>query len=249
MNIGIFSEEEKIIKDTFLQKFKEEVEIFNKLLKVYEAFLQATSGKVKDNEYPNWTILILLSQTLPLMNNGLELLTTGYLRSSEIMIRVASEAMILSAYFKEFPETEVEYRTTNYRDFFRNHKIDNMLKKVEHEGVIFISNKEKAKQVQWNKIVFLNLFKESSRFLHSNPDLIYDLTVDNVGNAPEKGSLIMGPQLYVDDSLSMGLRRLFNAFLFSLVVLGISLNISPDKKEKAVMEESSKITEKLNIKH
>jgi hypothetical protein len=249
MNIGIYSEEEKIIKDTFLQKFEEEVEVFNKLLKVYESFLQATSGKVKDNEYPNWTILILLSQTLPLMNNGLELLTTGYLRSSEIMIRVASEAMILSAYFKEFPETEVEYRTTNYRDFFRNHKIDDMLKKMEQEGKVFISNKEKAKQVQWSKIVFLNLFKESSRFLHNNPDLLYDLTVDNVGNAPEKGALIMGPQLYSDDSLSMGLRRLFNALLFSLVVLGVSLNISPDEKEKAVMDESGEITEKLNIKH
>jgi hypothetical protein len=120
---------------------------------------------------------------------------------------------------------------------------------VEQEGAIFISNKGKAKQVQWNKIVFLNLFKESSRFLHNNPDLIYDLTVDNVGNAPIKGSLIMGPQLYSDDSLSMGLRRLFNALLFSLVVLGVSLNISPDEKEKAVMEEAGKITEKLNIKH
>lgn len=246
---GVFDTEEDIVKKAFEKKFEKEVLCFNNLLQVYCAFLEATSNKIKDNDYPDWTILILLSQTLPLMNNGLELLATGYLRSSEIMIRVASEAMILSAYFKEFPETEVEYRTTNYRDFFRNHKIDDMLKKVEQEGTIFISNKEKAKQVQWNKIVFLNLFKESSRFLHNDSDLLYDLTVDNIGSAPEKGALIMGPQLYSDDSLSMGLRRLFNALLFSLVVLGVSLNISPNEKEKAVMEESSKITEKLNIKH
>lgn len=249
MDIGIFVGEEKSIRDYFLTKFFKEVEIFNQLLDVYASFLKATSGKIINNDYPNWTILVLLSQTLPLMNNGLCLLVSGYLRSSEIMIRVASEAMILAAYFKEFPETEVEYRTTNYRDFFRNHKIDDMLKKVEQKGTIFISNKEKAKQVQWNKIVFLNLFKESSRFLHNNPDLLYDLTVDNIGSAPEKGALIMGPQLYSDDSLSMGLRRLFNALLFSLVVLGVSLNISPDENEKAIMEEAGKITENLNIKH
>lgn len=249
MTIGIFADEEKNITEHFLSKFGKQVELFNQLLEVYSSFLKATSGKIKDNDFPNWTILILLSQTLSLMNNALNLLIMGYLRSSEIMIRVTSEAMILSAYFKEFPETEVEYRTTNYRDFFHNHKIDDMLKKVEEEGNIFISNKEKAKQVKWNKIVFLNLFKESSRFLHNNPDLIYGLTVDNVGNAPVKDSLILGPQLYSDDSLSMGLRRLFNALLFSLVVLGVSLNISPDEKEKAIMEEAGKITEKLNIEH
>lgn len=246
MNIGVFIEEEKSVRDYFSAKFPEEIELFNKLLDVYASFLKATSGKIKDNDYPNWTILVLLSQTLPLMNNGLSLLASGYLRSSEIMIRVASEAMILSAYFKEFPDAEEEYRTLNYRDFFHNHKIEEMLKRVEKEGKIFISDKEAAKKVQWNKIVFLNLFKESSRFLHNNPNLLYDLTVDNIGSSPEKGPLIMGPQLYSDDSLSMGLRRLLNALLFSLVVLGISLNIYPDKNEKTIMEESGKVIEKLN---
>lgn len=246
MSMGIFITEERSIREHFLAKFLNEVELFRKLLDVYSSFLAATSGKVKDNDYPNWTLLVLLSQTLPLMNNGLSLLASGYLRSSEIMIRVASEAMILSAYFKEFPDAEIEYRSQNYRDFFHNHKIEEMLKRVEKKGAIFISDKEAAKKVQWNKIVFFNLFKESSRFLHNNPTLLYDLTVDNIGSVLEKGDLIMGPQLYPYDSLSMGLRRLFNTTLFSLVVLGVSLNITPDDKERAVMEESQKIIEELN---
>lgn len=241
---GIFEDIEKISRENFLNIFAEEVEVFNQLLNVYEAFIKATSNIIKDNDYPNWTILMLLSQTLPLMNNGMSLLSSGYLRSSEIMIRVTAEAIILSLYFKEFPETEIEYRTTNYRDFFHNHSIDNMLKKVEKNGKIFIINKEKAKQVKWNKIVFNNLFKESSRFLHNNPNIIYDLSLNS--DNPEKGNLIIGPQTYNTSILSMGLRRLFNALLFSLVALGMSLNIVADENEKNIMKKSSEIIEKLN---
>lgn len=244
-NAGIFEDIEKISREDFLNKFPKEVDVFNQLLNVYEAFIKATSNKIKDNDYPNWTILMLLSQTLPLMNNGINLLSSGYLRSSEIMIRVTAEAIILSLYFKEFPETEIEYRTTNYRDFFHNHSIDDMLKKVEKDGKIFITNKEKAKQVKWNKIVFINLFKESSKFLHNNPDLIYNLTLNN--NNIQKGELIIGPQIYEEGILSMGMRRLFNTLLFSLVALGMSLNIIVDENEKSVMEKSSEIIEKLNV--
>jgi len=198
--MGIFEEEEKHITNSFNTKFKRELGVYDQLLTVYSSFLQATSGKIKDNDFPNWTILILLSQTLPLMDNGIKLLKEGYLRSSEILIRVASEAIILSTYFKEFPETEVEYRTINYRDFFHKHNIDDMLKKVEKEGKVFISNKAEAKKIKWSKIVFTNTFKEASRFVHNNPNVIYDLTKNN--SDPNSGDLIMGPQLYSDDILS-----------------------------------------------
>jgi hypothetical protein len=244
VNTGIFLTEERSINEYFLAKFLKEVELFRELLGVYSSFLKATSGKIKDNDYPNWTILILLSQTLSLMDNGLNLLVSGYLRSSEIMIRIASEAIILSTFFKEFPKTEVEYRTLNHNVFFRKHSIRNILEKVEKEGKIFIKNKQKARNVKWNEIVFINLYKEACRFVHNDPNVIYDLSKDN--SNPDTGSLIMGPQLYSDDILSMGLRRLLNTLLFSLVVLGVSLNITPDKKERAVMEKAQKVIEDLN---
>jgi len=244
--ISIFDEQEGLIEESFIGSYKTEVELFTSLLRVYESFIKATSGKVKDNEYPNWSILMLLSQVLPLMNNALVLLAKGYLRSSEIMIRVASEGMILAAYFKEFPDAEKEYRSLNYRDFFHNHKIEKMLKRVENEGKLFIRDKIEAKNVRWNKIVFKNLFEESSKFLHNNPDLIYDMSLDNRSSNPSKGDLILGPQLYSDESLAMGLRRLFNALLFSLVILGVSLNIAPDEAEKTILTKSSEYANSLN---
>lgn len=245
--MGIFEEEERLVLDTMSNKFKKEIELYSKLLKVFASFLQVTSGNIKDNNFPNWTIMLLLSQTLPLMNNALYLLSRGYIRSSEIMIRVVAEAVILSAYFKEFPEAEIDYRAMSYQDFFHKHRIEKMLKKVEREGKIFISNKEKAKQINWNKIVFLNLYKESSRFIHNNSDLIYDITKNNFNTQVQDQELIMGPQAYSDDIFKMGLRRIFNSLLFSLVVLGVSLNIIPDEKEKEIMNNSQDVIEKLNI--
>lgn len=246
--MGIFSEEEQIVRDAFSGKFNDEIKLFDSLLEVYATFLKSTSGRVKDNEYPNWTIMILLSQTLPLMDNAFSLLNNGYLRSTEIMIRVVAEAVILATYFKEFQETEEEYQTINYRDFFHKHKIDDMLKLVEKEGKIFIIDKRRAKQVRWHQIVFLNLFKESSKFLHNNPDVIYDVTKSNLNPSVEKHELIMGPQLYSDSVLRMGIRRVFNTLLFSLVVLGVSLSIVPDDKERVIMNEAQQTIERLNSK-
>lgn len=238
--MGIFAKEEQLIRTEFNKKFISELVVFDELLKTFSSFLEATSGKIKDNEYPNWTILMLLSQTLPLMNNAMELLSNGYLRSSEIMVRVVAEAGIMSAYFKEFPTSEIEYRTTNYRNFFKNHKIDDMLKKVENNGTIFISSKKDAKKVKWHQNLFNSLYKESSRFVHNNPNLIFDISKDAF-NSKSETSLILGPQLYNDESLRMGVKRLFNSLLFSLVILGVSLNIYPDEKEKEIMNKASLI--------
>jgi hypothetical protein len=246
MVIGVFSKEENSIRDIFYIKFSKEIELFNKTLDIYSSFLRTTSGKIKDTEYPIWTILILQSQTLPLMNNALVLLSSGYIRASEIMNRVVSEATILSAYFKEFPEAEVEYRLVNYRDFFHKYKIEEMLARVEKKGRLFIpdKNKKTAKKIRWNKKVYINLFKESCRFLHNDPKVLYDLMRDNTKTNTENAVLIMGPQLYSDDILSMGLRRLFNSLLTSLAVLGLSLNIYPDNDELKIMKSVSKIINK-----
>lgn len=243
-SVGIFSEQESKIVDHFISRFVNEVGICHRLFEVYESFLKATNNKVKDNDFPNWSILMLLSQILPLMNNSLQLLTSGYLRQSECLIRVASEGVILSTYFKDFPETEEEYRKTNYRDFFHKHKIDDMLKRVEKNGHSFVSDKPGAKKVRWHQVVFKNLFEESSRFLHNNPEMIYYLTTDQIG--PDHSRLIIGPQLYTDEVLAMGLRRILNTTLFSLVVLGLSLNIMPEDTERDVMDEAQKVVESLN---
>ena len=191
--MSIFDKEETSISDLINKEFSKEIKIIHDLLEVHISFIQATSGITKDNEYPEWTILLLLSQTVPLMNNANDLLTKGYIRSSEILIRVVSEAVILSAYFCEWPEHEVTYRTVNYRDFFRVHKIDDMLKKIEREGKVFISNKQEAKQVKWHKVVFDNLFKESSKFLHNNPNVIFDLSKRQV-QVLQANDMIIGPQ-------------------------------------------------------
>jgi hypothetical protein len=46
IKIGIFDAEENSIRDYFLAKFSEEVELFNKLLGVYASFLEATNEPV-----------------------------------------------------------------------------------------------------------------------------------------------------------------------------------------------------------
>lgn len=243
--IGIFSEQESEIVERFVTKFASEVDVCNRLFEIYESFLKATNNKVRDNDFPKWTNLMFLSQTLPLTNNAFDLLSKGYLRSSESLIRIAAEGMVMSAYFLEFPDAEVEYRALNFRDFFHKHQIEDMLKKVQKDEKILVTDKTKAKEIKWHQIVFENLYEEASRFVHTNLDVIYSVTRDQIGSNPADGKLIMGPQFYPDNILTMGLRRILNTTLFSLVVLGMSLNISPDLSERAIMDQAQKVIDKL----
>lgn len=243
--IGIFNEQEEIVRNYFENKFISEIDIYNKLLKVHENFIFATSGKIKDTDNPNWTIHLLLSQTVSLMENAVKVLSSGYLRSSEMFIRVAGEAIILSIYFKEFPDTEEEFRNTNHNAFFRTHRIPDMLKKVEESGKVFFTGKPN-KKVYYNDVMFTNIYKEASKFMHNNPDVIYGLSRSQSQTTTEKYFLILGPQKYSDETFSLGFRRLFEILLFSIVVAGISLNIQADEDEMEILRTASKITNDLN---
>lgn len=243
--IGIFEEQEKEIISKFESKFGNEIKVFNDLLKVHEAFIQATSNKIKDNDYPKWTILLLLSQVLPLMNNAFQLLASGYLRSSESLIRICGEAIILSVYFKEFPVAEEDYRTMHYSDFFHKYRIEKMLKNVEKSGKCFFKAKTDKKKNLY-KVMFVNIYKEAGKFLHNNPNLIYDISKNQIPVKGQEEYLIIGPQLYPNDVLSMGLRRLFNTVIVSIVTLGISLDIVADDKELKTLKEANRIADTLN---
>lgn len=244
MKIGIFTKIEENIQAITYEKFAKEIELFNKLLTVHENFVLATSGKVIKPYYPNFTILILLAQTVPLLNNGIDLLCKGYLRSTEFMIRAVTEAVILSAFFKEFPEKEVEYRTLNHRDFNDRYKMRTMLNMVENNGKKFILDKNEAKKIHWNKVVYKTMYKEACRFLHNDFNLLYDLTKNNYMEKQE--DLIIGPQPYTNKDISISIGRLFSTLLFSLVTLGISLNISADDEEMKIIELSRDTVHALN---
>ncbi len=242
--IGVFEPEEQAIRAEFIKRFENEVNTFNDLLKVYEAFLDVTAGKVKDTDYPKWTILLLMSQTLPLMNNAFQLLTTGYLRSSEIIVRICGEAAILSAYFKEFPEAEEDYRKLHYSDFFHKHRMEKMLKEVEKSAKYFFSKKLGKNHL--HKVMFTNLYTEASRFVHNDLGVIEQLMTNHQMDKEDKHYFVKGPQLYPNDVLGMGLRRLFNTLIVSVVILGVSLDIAPDADERSIIDKSTEITNNLN---
>lgn len=243
--VGTFGQQEAEIQKEFLSKFDKEVDLFNKLLEVYESFLDATTGQLKDTDSPNWTILLLLSQTLPLMNNAIELLSKGYLRSSEILVRIAGEAIILSIIFKEYPKIEKEYKKLNHNVFFRKYRIKNKLSDIQKKGKYF---SPKGRKDNIYEIIYTNLYSEANRFLHQDIDAIYGVMKSYQTDKEDKHIFVKGPQLFKDETLSMAIRRLFNTLLFSLVVLGISLSIWPDENERKIMDKSSQTIDKLGLK-
>jgi len=184
------------------------------LLDTLDDYLNKSNSGVSTNNSLQITILNLMAQNLLLLNNSYLLFTQGYLRSAAVLLRTVSEQLILGMFFCENPEKEEEYKSTPHQDFFRNNRIEKMLKQIDDNGKIFkIENFSKFKF--WNKHIFQNLFEEMSHFSHVDLEVINSLMLD-----PTTGKFHKTPWVHEDKVLlRIFLRKIMVCTIFSILVL------------------------------
>ncbi len=144
------------------------------LLNLFLDRINLLNGKIKSDEYPSSTILDIAIQNIQLCGNAMILFTQGYLRTTYILNRVIAEQTILSMFFDEFPDKEREYATLNYRDFFRDQKMEEIVKRIDKVGVKY----KRGEGKQWYKSLFVPLYKEHSRSVHLDLDFLSNIQWD-----------------------------------------------------------------------
>lgn len=220
-NLGIFSEQEKISNDKFFALCGEEYKLLIQLLKHKEGLIQQLSGKIKDTEYPDCSIELMLAYNLALFNSALNNLANGYLGVSQIILRTALENACLAMYFYEFPEDEKKYRK-NRKSFNCKLKtlgydswIEGWLKRIDKEGIKF--SKLKGEIDAWYQRIFNNMVKEASSFVHVDIDFIYSLVFIKSGK--EKSQYALGPNWPGDLLVKNALWKIIEACLYDCAVL------------------------------
>jgi hypothetical protein len=220
-NIGLFSEQEKIINDKFFALCGEEYKLLIQLLKHKESLIQQLSGKIKDTDYPDYSIELLLVYNLSLFNSALTNLANGYLGVSQIVLRTTLENACLAMYFHEFPDDEKKYRR-NRKSFNCKLKtlgydswIEGWLNRIDKEGTKF--SKLKDEKDAWYQRIFNNLVKEASSFVHVDIDFIYSLVFMKSGK--EKSQYALGPNWPDDLLVKNALWKIVETCLYDCAVL------------------------------
>lgn len=221
IDVGMFSEQEKIINDKFFLLCSKEYNLLIKLLKHKENLIQQLSGKIKDTDYPDYSIELMLAYNLALFNSALNNLVNGYLGVSQIVLRTALENTCLAMYFYEFPKDEKKYRKNRksfnckLKDLGYDSWIEGWLKRIDKEGTKF--SKLKGEDNAWYQRIFNNMVKEASSFVHVDIDFIYGLVFMISGK--EKSQYALGPNYHDDLLVKNALWKIIEACLYSCAVL------------------------------
>lgn len=233
-----FAEQEKLVQAELDKNHKQDFELLESLLGVVEACMDAIT-KVKIGQHPEHEVLLLLGQNLTLLSSSAHLVHRGYAREPMILLRSVAEQLILAIYFREFPETEEEYRTKNYRNFFRDHKIEKMMKRVQKEGKRFKKVGQDDKNYLHQRL-FKELYEEASYFSHSNPGIINGVMFDE-----DTEKYTKGPKLHKGPFLAGLIRAHFSAAISTVVALGVCFNLELDDGEKKIIDAAAKRANEL----
>lgn len=241
--IGIFNNEETAVSEQFDVTYKKESYIFQNLLSSYSSTIEENSIPFESDTQYKRSVALLFVQNVSLLDNAFKLLTLGYIRSSEIILRTISESIILATFFTEFPEAEKEYKSLPHQDFFHKYKVEKMLKKVHTDGTIFVKNKTKEKNLHKN--LYNYLYEDASIFSHNDLDVLNGLSLAD-GNKPS--DFIIGPQIYKESLLSKEIQRIIFTALASYLTYCMAFNIEnlDDKKMASIDIASKFIDENLN---
>jgi len=220
-SVGIFPEQERVSRDKLTALLKTELELANSLLRHKESLIKQLNGKVNDTDSPNYSIELMLSHNLSLLNSSLINLSFGYLGPSQIVLRTVLENTCLSMYFFEFPEEEKRYRS-NRKSFNCKLKglgyetwVEGWLKRIDNEGVKFI--KFEGVESAWYQRIFINLVKEASSFVHVDLDYIYWLVY--VDSDKNKSNYALGPNWPSNLLMKNSLWKIIEASLYSCAIL------------------------------
>lgn len=219
-NYNFDTQEEECIKN-FDNAFRQEIDLISRLFIHFEGLILQINKKIKDTDYPDWTIEIFLGYNLTLLYSSYNNLRRGYLGVSQSLIRPTCENVALSMYFFEFPKDEKKYRKSR-KSFYLKLKelgydswIEGVLQRIDKEGAKFAKT-DASKGQSWYKFLFTNLADEASNFLHSNPDYIFPVIFSKHGT--EQDEYILGPNWHAEIIAKNALWKIIETTLFNTII-------------------------------
>lgn len=205
----------------FDTKFAGESELLFRLFNHLESLITQLNKKIRDTDFPDWTIEIFLANNLTLLYNSFDRLRKGYFGISLSLIRPVVESIALAMYFFEFPKDEKLYRkrrksfTIKLKNLGYNNWIEGVVHRVDKEGTKFAKGDPNIGQT-WFNFLIRNLGEESSNFLHANPEYIFAVVYGGKGIFYD--NYCLGPNWLGQDMVKNALWHIIEATLYNTII-------------------------------
>lgn len=217
----MFDSEEELVKNTFLETFPKEAELFNDLLQLYEQLIYKV--KTPPEEFNKYCAALLAGLNLKSFSSAFDRLSKGYLNDSETIFKKILESFLAEVYFYEHLEKAKEWTEGTPIDKLENSrkKIARVLDKINKEKNIFPTD-------------FPNFFEEyiygvgysnSNKVAHLDFELVHQEL--GLENDPKlfATTLVVGPK-YDKEFMKVILNRLIMFCMFQITYLKETFNIS-----------------------
>lgn len=246
----MFGEIEEKLRQRTEGMLPSELSIQRDLLSCYERLQKEIKGTPEQIGYPNWTIMLFVGRNLTIINNSLSMFLEGYLPTMMALVRLVMERVILSMYFAEFPVREVEYRKEGYSSFFnKNGWHDKLIAEIDRTGHLFKNEtSHTADPKYWFKSMYKFLMEEASKFLHPTEEYDYTAVVSfRERDNKERTPLIIGPQEYNLPTLKVGLIKLIQPTVWSIMVLNKVFGLNLTTAELSTLDSAVNLVKEINM--
>lgn len=219
----MFTSEETIIKDKFLQTFPTEVKLLTNLLTLYEELMyKVITPPEEQNKY---CAALLAGLNLKSFASALDRLSKGYLSDSEVIFKKILESFLAEVYFYEHKTKAKEWINGKRIEKLESSRkeLARILDKINKEKNIFPTD-------------FPNFFEEyiyNVGYVNSNKvaHLDFDFVHQELGLEDDPKlfatTLIVGPK-YDKEFMRINLNRLIMFCMFQITYLKETFKISYD---------------------
>lgn len=221
-------EEQAIIKD-FSKDFGMKYEKFMIMLQDLETLIMYKVGAVKAVEQDKYTTALLGTSNVKTLRSVVRLLRRGYLGDAEVLLRKATEALLMQSFFcsdvnaakawiggKPF-DTILKTNNIKSRKDLAN-KLDIINEKI---GILPTEGKSLFKE-----LVYECFYQEGSSFMHLDFNLLHhEITLDEV-RPYYSSEFIMGPR-YDKEMVKVSMTRLAVITSFQTLILCTTFNVTP----------------------
>jgi hypothetical protein len=226
---SVFRQEEQHVGRNFDVKYASGSKLLGRLLQLIEELI--TSSGFKNDQYPEYSIILHGLHALTALNNSLVLLSKGYMGHAQAVHKRAVEFILRAIYFKEFPDDERKWREKkgglpNRREMAR--RLDEKHKK----SGIFPTDYDEL----WSGFVYGTVYRSVNEWAHGDFETMYHEVALDDGTEYYTHKFNVGPrpdERFVESMLN----ALVHSCRFQILLLALTFN-SPKDKYHALMIES-----------
>jgi len=209
--VSRFSEEEKYCLRKFLLNLKSGYDLVNRFCSKIEQMIKASNVKIGDN--PNFSIALHCVLSLMSTNNGLFLLSHGYMGDFEAVHKRVVEFFLRAIYFREFPDEERKWRENKEKTIDRKSMAEKLDERNQEHRIFSTDYKH-----FFSKFIHEVVYKTTNEWAHGDFEMMYRELARELDTQSYPSKFSMGPR-FDQNNMKIMLKSLLHSCILQVLFL------------------------------